>query len=143
MKHRSAAPTPVFAMVFACSTFGCSLLFTNGPDAEAAPSAAMIPPDCSTSRIPPIADTTLATFQAVRTGLAIGASDSVYADSPMSREVDIGLGIGLVAAYAGSAFYGFYNTAACDDAERKFAARPPMRLGRVPEPVAPSEPPPQ
>jgi hypothetical protein len=126
-------------MVFACSTSGCSLLFTNGPDAEAAPSAAKIPPDCSTSRIPPIADTTLATFQAVRTGLAIAASDSVYDDSPMSREVDIGLGIGLVAAYAGSAFYGFYNTAACDEAERKLAARPPMRLRRSSPPAPPTE----
>ena len=122
MKSLSAVAS---ILICASSTLGCSLLFTNGPDTEAAPSAAKIPPDCSTSRIPPIADTTLAAFQGVRTGLAIGASDSVYVDSPMSREVDIGLGIGLVAAYAGSAVYGFYTTAACDEAERKFAARRP------------------
>src|SRR5687768_14187184 len=103
MKRRGATATTAFAMVFACSTFGCSLLFTNGPGSEEAPAAEKIPPDCSTSRIPPIADTTLATFQAVRTGLAIGASDAVYDDSPMSREVDIGLGVGLVAVYAASA----------------------------------------
>jgi hypothetical protein len=129
--------TVTTALVLACafSTLGCSLLFTNGPDTEAPPSAAKEPRDCSTSRIPPIADTTLATFQAVRTGLAIGASDSVYDDSPMSREVDIGLGIGLVAAYAGSAIYGFYNTAACDDAQKKVTARRPVRLERTRAPV--------
>jgi hypothetical protein len=135
MKARSATETAALAIVFACSTFGCSLLFTNGPNTEAPPSAAKEPPDCSTSRIPPIADTTLATFQAVRTGLAIGASDSIYDDSPMSREVDIGLGIGLVAAYAGSAIYGFYNTAACDDAQKKITARRPVRLERTRAPV--------
>ncbi len=132
MKRRGTTATAAFSALLACSTAGCSLLFTNGPASDVAPSAAKEPPDCSTSRIPPIADTTLATFQAVRTGLAFGASDSVYDDSPISREVDIGLGITWVAVYAASAAYGFYNTAACDEAEQKLAQRRPMRLQRAP-----------
>ena len=134
MKLRSATAT-AFALVLACSTCGCSLLFTNGPDSDTTPPADKTPPDCSTSRIPPIADTALGTFQAVRTGLAIGASDSVYDDSPMSREVDIGLGVGLIAVYAASAVYGFHTTAACDDAERRFTTGRPMRLTRARPPV--------
>jgi len=134
-------------MAFACSTFGCSLLFTNGPGSEEAPAAEKIPPDCSTSRIPPIADTTLAAFQAVRTGLAIGARDSVYDgsptssedESPISREVDIGIGITWVALYTASAVYGFSNTAACDAAKKKVADRRPARLQRAAAPAAPVE----
>jgi hypothetical protein len=143
MTLRGTTWTATLTVALACSTFGCSVLFTNGPKSEAAPGQAAVPPDCSTSRIPPIADTTLATFQAVRTGLAFGASDSAYDDSPLSREVDIGLGITLVAVYAASAVYGFYTTGACDEAERKFAARRPMRLQRAPAAPEPTEPPAQ
>jgi hypothetical protein len=95
---------------------GCSLLFTTGPEPEA-PTAA-IPPDCSTSRVPPVVDTALAGYSVVRTGLAIGAADSVYVDSPISREVDIGLGIGLTSLFALSAIHGFSATGACDRARR-------------------------
>jgi len=132
------------ALVAACSTFGCSLLFTTGPGSEAAPSAAPIAPDCSTSQVPPLVDTLLGGYQVVRTGLAIGADDSSYTKSPISREVDIGLGIGLTSLFVLSAIHGYSATGACDRAQNTWAVRPRRRLERAPpaeSQVPPREPP--
>lgn len=45
--------------------------------------------------------------------LAVAAEESDYVDSPISRDVDIGFGVGFMALHIGSAVYGFSSTSEC------------------------------
>jgi hypothetical protein len=74
---------------------------------------------CSSSVVAPVLDTVLTGFQVVRTGVAIGSSDSAYEDAVLSRETDILLGIGFTGLFLASAIYGYSNTSTC----RKVQAR--------------------
>ena len=69
--------------------------------------------ECTSSKAAPIVDTVIGAIQAVRVVAAIAVDDSVYADSPISREADIALGLGLGAAFIGSAAYGYHVTSQC------------------------------
>jgi hypothetical protein len=106
---------------------GCSALFVTAPPATpsrsgSAPSAD-VEPECTTSAAAPIVDVVVAGLQAVRTGLALGASDADYVDFPISRGADIGIGATLAGVFAVSAVYGFTTTASCSDAKRDYHAR--------------------
>ena len=92
---------------------GCSFVFSSGPSSDAVRSPLSAPVDCSTSKVPPVLDTIITGFQVARTGLAASAEDKVYRDSSLSREADIGIGIGLTALFLGSAIYGYHATSMC------------------------------
>jgi hypothetical protein len=105
------------AVSLALSCEACSFVFTTGPPDDAArypPERSM---DCSTTVVPPVLDTVIATYQAVRTGVALGRSDYEYATQPISRNADIALGGSLFALFAISAGWGYYATTACSDAK--------------------------
>jgi hypothetical protein len=63
-------------------------------------------------------------LQAVRTGLALAATDADYVDFPISRGADIGIGATLAVVFGASAVYGFSATADCEQAKRAYANRP-------------------
>src|SRR5262245_19334613 len=113
MRH-SISPLLVAAAIAGAATSGCSLLFTSkAPDhAERIPPG--MPVTCATSRAAPIVDTVIAGLETVRTVLAITAKDSVYSGAPISREADVGIGLGLTTLFAVSAVYGYSVTSECD-----------------------------
>ncbi|HEX2673060.1 MAG TPA: hypothetical protein VHM25_19405 [Polyangiaceae bacterium] len=95
---------------------GCSFLFTTAP--KSAPShegatSEYEPSHCTTSQAAPIVDTVIAGLEGVRTGLALAADKSDYANSPISKEADIAFGLGFLALFSASAIYGFYVTGEC------------------------------
>lgn len=98
---------------------GCSFLFSSAPPAGAERLTPDSKVDCSTSKAPPIADSVIAGLQAVRTGLAVAAEDRVYRDSPISREADIGIGLGLTALFLGSAIYGYSASSRCTEVKSR------------------------
>jgi|GEM_PF-1598062 len=104
---------------------GCSLLFTTAP--KSAPSSAGATSEyessnCTTSRAAPVVDTVIAGLEGVRTGLAMAADDRDYANSPISREADIALGVGFLALFTASAIYGYYVTGECSKVHHHDAA---------------------
>ena len=95
---------------------GCSFLFTTAPKSAPSPVGATSEPEpsnCTTSKAAPIVDTVIAGLEGVRTGLAMTADDSAYANAPFSREADIAFGVGFLALFTASAVYGFYVTGEC------------------------------
>ncbi|MDH5674457.1 MAG: hypothetical protein OEZ06_20185 [Myxococcales bacterium] len=124
---------------------GCSFLFvTSAPD-KVIPG---VQPTCTTSAVAPFVDLGVAAFQGVRTGLAMAADGRDYNGVPISREVDIALGVGLGALFIASAAYGFSKTSECEDAklaaenmESPAAATPyeqPRPAAPPPKPQGPS-----
>lgn len=109
---------------------GCSFLFTTAPKGPASvpEQAQYAPQECTTSKAAPIVDTAIATFQAVRTGLALAADDSVYENAPISRGTDVAFGLGFLALFGASAIYGFYVTGECSKLHHHGASiAPPQR----------------
>jgi len=92
---------------------GCSLVFSAPPPSGAERSRERPHVDCSTSIVPPLADSVLGTYQLVRSGYAAAANESAYRGSPIGREVDLALGLGAFAIFAGSAIYGYHAAARC------------------------------
>jgi hypothetical protein len=96
------------------SCTGCSFIFVTPPST---PSDGDVerPNQCTTSAVAPGFDTLFGGFEVVRTVIAASAADSVYSDpdQPLSREADVGLGIGFTALFVSSAVYGFYYTSRC------------------------------
>jgi hypothetical protein len=74
---------------------------------------------CTSGKAAPIIDTVIAGYEVVRTTAAIAASDGAYDDSPVSREADIGLGLGFFALFGASAIYGYVMTGECSDAKAR------------------------
>jgi len=97
---------------------GCSFLFTTAPKtvpAHAESVSEYEPSNCTTSKAAPIVDTVIAGLEGVRTGIALAADKSVYANAPISREADIAFGLGFLALFTASAIYGFSVTGACSN----------------------------
>ena len=116
---------------------GCSFLFVSPPPKGAGEFASFEPVKCTTSKAAPVVDTVIAGLEAVRTGIALAASDSDYNGVPISRGTDIGLGLGLFALYGASAAYGYVVTGNCKD------ARGGAHYSKPPEdPDSPQPPPP-
>ena len=101
--------------VVLCALTGsaCSFLFTSSPPENAAALPPMARVECTSSKTAPVIDTVIGAIQTVRVIAAIGVDDSVYADSPISRETDLALGLGLGALFFGSAAYGYHVTGQC------------------------------
>ncbi len=108
------------SLLLISSGTGCSLIFVKTPANDGNVSSRLSGGNCTSSRVAPALDTTFATLQLVRTGLAASASDSVYDNpkAPLSREADIALGAGFMALFTGSAIYGFVNTSRCSRLKR-------------------------
>lgn len=84
--------------------------------------------ECTTSVVAPVVDGLLTGYQLFRAGYAAQASEGDYASSPIPRETDLALGIGLSAAFLASAIYGGVSAARCQR----------LKSGPVPgEPEAP------
>jgi len=95
---------------------GCSFLFTTAPKTEPTSAGSIYesaPNNCTTSKAAPVVDTVIAGLEGVRTGLALAADKSAYADAPISKEADIAFGLGFLALFGASAIYGFYVTSEC------------------------------
>jgi hypothetical protein len=96
---------------------GCSFLFTTAPPSQSERSRSRGPIECTTSKAAPVVDTVFTGLQMVRIGAAVAVEDSVYRDSPISREADIGIGIGLGTLFLISAIYGYSITSTCAEAK--------------------------
>lgn len=105
--------------VAACLSCGCSFLFVTKPPANLERLPPSAPVECTTSRAAPLIDTAIAAFQVYRTATALNAKEWDYRDAPISRDADIGFGVGLTALFAVSAVYGLAMTARCDVAKEE------------------------
>lgn len=94
---------------------GCSFVFVDGPPNhpptyfDAAPREKA----CTTSRLAPIIDSSLAALELARAGVALASSEESYRKAGFSRSWEIGLGAGFAALFLSSALYGFVQTHEC------------------------------
>jgi hypothetical protein len=95
------------------------------------------PVNCTTSKAAPVVDSVITGLEGLRTLVAISSDDSVYKNVPISREADIGIGVGLSALFVGSAIYGFSVTSRCENIIRN---REPPRYPTPDEPPSSPEP---
>jgi hypothetical protein len=100
--------------VLAMSLNGCSFIFVDTPPASPPRYGSETKVRCTTSKAAPIIDTVIASYQVVRTGVAVSSDESDYANAPISRGADIGFGVGLAALFLGSAIYGYVQTGRCN-----------------------------
>ena len=124
VQTRFAGYRPALAGVLAFMSSGCSLLFVKGPpDASSSEIISGPGAECTSSKLAPGFDTAFAGLEIVRTGLAASADDSVYQNPNqlLSREADVGLGIGFAALFLGSAIYGFATTERCTKLQQPVA----------------------
>lgn len=91
----------------------CSLVFVTRVPEDAAKTPVLSNIECTSSAVAPIVDASIAAYQVVRTGFAVAADDAVYEEAAISREADIGLGLGLTTLFTVSAIYGIRQTAQC------------------------------
>src|SRR5690348_710828 len=87
-------------------TSGCSFIFVKTPPSPGSPEFNR-PSECTSSPLAPLIDTAIGGFEVVRTVMAANADPSVYRDpkQPLSRDADIGFGVGLSALFLGSALH--------------------------------------
>jgi hypothetical protein len=90
---------------------------------------------CTSSKVAPAIDAALAGLEGVRTGIALSEDDSSYQNSPISRNTDIGLGVGFAALFLASSIYGFYETGECH--VTAVPEHPPEDSDPVPQAAAP------
>lgn len=110
--------TMVTALAFTPVATGCSFLFVEGPP----PNAEKVPVlHCSTSDGAAGADIVIAGLQALRTIYAMSLDEADYKGSPLSRESDMAIGLGLTTLFASSAYHGVKNVSACKAAMKKRA----------------------
>jgi hypothetical protein len=149
MREATSRPAPaahvlvgVLALALACP--GCSFIFVSGPPANVEKLSPTKPIRCTTSRAAPALDAVITGFEVVRTLIALGASDATYANAPISRTADIGLGLALSGLFAVSMGYGFATTSDCANAEawqyraRQEESSSPSTRRETSKPVAPA-----
>ena len=146
---RARRPLAALAMALALTvpSAGCSFIFVTKPPA---PEERPRNVDCTTSNVAPVIDTLIAGWQVLRTVIALTASESAYANAPIGRGADVGIGIGLFSLFAASAGTGFSWTSDCremigDSEPATSRPRPRPRLqppaGRLgPPPPRPQQP---
>src|SRR5262245_4136224 len=92
------------------SSPGCSFIFVEAPPPREQRAHGVY---CTTSQLAPGLDVAVAGLQLVRVVLALLASDSDYANSPVGRDADIAFGTGMLALFTSSAAYGIVETGEC------------------------------
>ena len=126
--RRSTIVAVLSASLLVGSGAGCSLMFTvpAPPVEERGPIV-----HCTSSNWAPVLDLVGVGLSVARTVVAFSASEMDYANSLLSRNVNIMVGIGLGASFATSSMIGFRSTAECREV-RAAAADPdrqqPSRL---------------
>jgi hypothetical protein len=85
----------------------------NGPPEHVEQPVARPNAQCTSGKAAPIVDSIITGYQMVRTAYAATASSGAYSGSPISREADITLGVGLAGLFLASSIYGFVNTSRC------------------------------
>lgn len=137
----------VVLVAFLSLTTGCSALFmTPAHSPTHAPNYG-----CSEGYTAPTFDVLFSVLEVARTMYAVGAPDSAYQNSTISRPVDLMIGGGLMIAFVSSASYGFRAANECKamlDEEEAPRARPrrrrvtpppaDLRLPPMPPPLAPT-----
>ena len=93
---------------------GCSYIFVSTPSTPSGGGMERAN-DCTSSKVAPVLDTVFGTLEVARTAVAVGNDDGDYVDQPLSREADIGFGVGFTALFLSSAVYGYYFTSRCHD----------------------------
>jgi hypothetical protein len=141
MNLTPVARSPLLGLVLALVSTGCSFIFVRPPPRGPVRLIAGAVQDCTSSKVAPIFDTLGVVAEGARIGYAATAPNKVYDDpnQPLSREADIGLGIGFAALFLGSAIYGYSNTSRCArrQAEIDRASHPPLRRLAALQAVAP------
>jgi hypothetical protein len=118
MKHiHSRSIVFCLAAVLGLGNSGCSFLFVSGPHSQKSPGRIAAQVDCTSSKAAPVLDTIFGGLEVARVAYAASAPDSVYSNpnQPLSREADIGLGLGFAALFVGSAIYGYTVTSKCSE----------------------------
>ena len=103
---------------------GCSVFFVHGPT-EFAPGRYT---PCTSNHLAPVVDSFIAAFQVGRTIIAIDREGDDNIAIP--REVDIGIGAALTAAFIGSAIYGYTTVNRCLEIRRPVVAPRPRAPAR-------------
>jgi hypothetical protein len=136
----------IFGMLVVVNAAGCSFVFVTRPPDALSRSTGSPPPstvNCTSSVLAPVVDTAIASYQVFRTGAALKADRGDYAGAPISRNADIGFGVGLTGLFLASAVYGFINTSECSTIKQgKVVAPPPWVPPTVPAAPPPAAPPP-
>ena len=105
-------PSVVVSAVVALACSSCSFIFVHPPH-HADEQLTGVPGRCTSSPIAPIADAAITTFQLVRTSVAVSNDERSYQNAPISRNADIGFGVGFATLFLASTIYGFYETGQC------------------------------
>lgn len=133
MKLRTSALCVL--LVVAIGLGGCSFIFaTDAPPPEIAARQAETEGRIRCTRAPalPIVDTVVAGVQALRVLLAFIMPDDFYEAMPYSREVDIGVGLGLLGIYTASSVYGFGVVEDCRAVYDEYLPGGPVSFGNPP-----------
>ena len=122
------AATIAASLLFVSSALssGCSLFLVHGPT-EVAPGRYTA---CTTNHAAPVVDTLVAVLQVGRTLIAVDKDNQDYAGMALNRDADMLIGVGLTAAFAASAIYGYTTVARCREISGPVASprsRPPAR----------------
>jgi hypothetical protein len=120
------------AAVLSGSISACSYMFVNPP-----PSAEDRRPivRCTSSNALPVADMLVGMLQVMRIAIASSATDADYAHSPIPREADIVIGVGLGVLFLSSSAVGLVETRKCREIlagsggpdQRPWVRKPPSR----------------
>jgi hypothetical protein len=120
-------------LALACSS--CSFIFVRPPHHAEDQFTEASGGRCTSSKVAPAVDGVIAGLESARTGLALSADSSAYQNSTLSRNADIGLGVGFTALFLASSIYGFYETGQCHPTTTPVG--PPEDSDHVPQAAAP------
>lgn len=105
-------PGVVLSAVVALACSSCSFIFVHPPH-HADDQLTGTPGQCTSSPVAPIVDAAIGTFEVVRTSVAVSNDERDYQGAPISRNADIGFGVGFATLFLASTIYGFYETSQC------------------------------
>jgi hypothetical protein len=121
-------PSVALSAVVALACSSCSFIFVHPPH-HADDQLTGVPGRCTSSPVAPVVDGVIGTFEVVRTSVALSSNESDYRGAAISRNADIGFGVGFATLFLASSIYGFYETNQCH--------RPTERTG-PPDETAPA-----
>jgi hypothetical protein len=101
------------ALLLACLSGGCSVVFVTPPAAKSAPGFARPHVDCTSSYLWPIVDSALTAYELAGVAYVSTLDDARFRNYPISRQGDMAVGAAFAAAFAGSAIYGYVSAARC------------------------------
>jgi hypothetical protein len=122
-------------LALACSS--CSFIFVRPPHHSDDRFPEVSSGRCTSSKVAPAVDGVIAALEGTRTTLALSADSSAYQNSSISRNADVGFGLGFTALFLASSIYGFYETDQCHHTPATTPVGPPEDSDHVPRPAAP------